>query len=372
MAVTSSPQDALARRFERFARLECHGSSPLYERLSLGIAADPDLLALAAHARAGQPAPNLFLGAVHALLLGGVQHPLARFYPSLTPHPDGEGAPNPPFRDFCLEHAAQIRALIATRLVQTNEVRRCALLLPAFAMVAQRAEGRPLAVIEAGASAGLNLLWDRYAYDYGDGAVAGDPSSPVRITCTVQGPHRPPIPASMPRVVARMGIDLNPIDVRDMDAVAWLRALIWPEHSERAALLERAVAVARAGPPSLLAGDALTVLPGVLDGVPENATICVVHTHTLNQFSPEARERFTELMDAHGARRDLYRISIADLFRDGGVPGQSPDRRGLGNRTGSPIQEHPLLGLVAYENGVKQEQVLAACDGHGRWIAWRG
>ncbi|MGH2598617.1 MAG: DUF2332 domain-containing protein [Dehalococcoidia bacterium] len=349
--MTASPQDALARRFERFARLECHGSSPLYERLSLGIAADPDLLALAARARAGQPTPNLFVGAVHALLLGGVQHPLARFYPSLTPDPDREGDPYPSFRNFCLDHAEQIRALIATRLVQTNEVRRCALLLPAFAVVAQRTEDRPPAVVEVGASAGLNLLWDRYTYDYGDGAVAGDPFSPVRITCAVRGPHRPPVPVVMPRVVARIGIDLNPIDVRDADAVAWLRALIWPEHSERATLLAQAIAMVQAEPPSLIAGDALAVLPGVLDGVPEDAALCVVHTHTLNQFSSEAWERFTALIDAYGARRDLYRISIADLFGEG---------------------DDPLLGLVTYENGVKQEQVLAACDAHGRWIAWRG
>src|SRR5687768_16842682 len=108
----TAPQPAdLARRFETFARVECHGSSPLYERLASAVAADADLLALAASCRPGQPAPNLFLGAVHALLLGGASHPLAAFYPSVTPAPNTTADPVPAFRDFCLTRAGAIRPL---------------------------------------------------------------------------------------------------------------------------------------------------------------------------------------------------------------------------------------------------------------------
>jgi hypothetical protein len=46
--------------------------------------------------------------------------------------------------------------------VQQNEVRRCTLLLPAFALAAGTVRS-PLALVEVGASAGLNLLFDRYA-----------------------------------------------------------------------------------------------------------------------------------------------------------------------------------------------------------------
>ena len=58
-------------------------SSPLCRRLSAVVAADPFLVALAAHARAGQGPTFAFFGAVHAVLLGGAQHELADYYPSL-------------------------------------------------------------------------------------------------------------------------------------------------------------------------------------------------------------------------------------------------------------------------------------------------
>src|SRR5687767_7873946 len=158
---------ALAERFRRFATVECRGSSPLYERLALAIAEDPELLALAAHAPPGQPAPNLLLAAAHWLLHGERGAAAARFYGSLTETPAPPAGAAPAFRAFCLERADVIRDLLATRRVQTNEVGRCAYLYPAFGVIARLAGGRPLGVIEVGASAGLNLLWDRYGYRYG-------------------------------------------------------------------------------------------------------------------------------------------------------------------------------------------------------------
>ncbi len=141
-------------------------SSPLYARFSLGAAEDADVLALAAHARVGQAVPLLFLGAVQFLLLKGARHPLAAFYPSITPTPNLSEDPYPYFRSFCFDYRDDIEKIISTRLVQTNEVRRCTSLLPAFSLVRHEAGGRPLALVEIGPSAGLNLLWDRYGYAY--------------------------------------------------------------------------------------------------------------------------------------------------------------------------------------------------------------
>src|SRR5205085_663655 len=175
----------------------------------------------------------------------------------------------------------QIRHLISTRLVQTNEVQRSACLVPAFARVAHQAQGRPLALVEIGASAGLNLLWDRYGYDYGDGRRYGEARSPVRIACNVHGDRRPPIPALLPPVAWRVGLDLNPVDVCEPEAALWLQALVWPEHNRRAALLQRAMEVARRDPPTLIAGDALDLLPAMLPTVPHDMALCVVHTFTV-------------------------------------------------------------------------------------------
>jgi hypothetical protein len=337
---------ALAQRFVRFARRECH-VSPLYERLSLGIAHDPELLDIAARARTGQPVPNLFLAAVHFLLLRGVQHPLAAFYPSLSAGTPPSADPYPSFRAFSLRHRAEVLELISTRLVQTNEVRRCGCLLPAFAIVSSGTQGRPLALVEIGASAGLNLLWDRYGYDYGEGGRYGDPRSSVQIACLPHGERRPPLPGALPSIAMRLGIDLHPIDVRDPGAALWLRALVWPDERGRAELLREALGIARQAPPPLTAGDALELLPEVLAAIPEAQTVCVFHTHTVNQFPVEARARLSELLAAHGARRDLFRVSIEWLG-----------------------EGQPRLELVSFVDGVMTAQLLAYCGSHGEWIEW--
>src|SRR5579884_315239 len=141
--------ELLAKYFEGFAEHTGRDASPLYEKLSLAISSDAELLALAAHARSG-PVPNLFLGAVHFLLLQGAEHPLATFYPSMTKTLRIDADPYPAFRSFCIEHAEEIQYLLQTRRVQTNEVRRCSVLLPTFGIVAEYARGRPLTLIEIG------------------------------------------------------------------------------------------------------------------------------------------------------------------------------------------------------------------------------
>jgi hypothetical protein len=338
--------ETLSQRFERFARRECH-VSPLYERLSLGLTHDLELLAIAAQAKPGQPVPNLYLAAVHFLLLSGVQHPLADFYPSLSPATRQAADPYPSFRDFCLQHRENLLELISTRLVQTNEVRRCGCLLPAYTYTAQRASGGPFALIEIGASAGLNLLWDRYGYDYGPGRHYGDPRALVQILCELRGDRQPPLPTVWPLVATRVGLDLNPIDVRDPDAALWLRALVWPDEGGRAELLQQAMLVAQHDPPRLLAGNALDLLPEVLATVPKDQTLCVFHTHTINQFPPEARSRLAALLAEHAVGRDLYRISIEWLG-----------------------EGYPRLELVAFENHRRTAHLLAYCGGHGEWLEW--
>src|SRR5450432_2243342 len=100
-----------------------------------------------------------------------------------------------------------------SRTPQTNEPARCAVLLPLLAQLPQ-----PLALLEVGASAGLCLLVDHYGYDYGnvriDPTISGDGGAPT-LTCDVSGAA--PIPRTIPRIVWRAGLDLNPIDVRSAD-----------------------------------------------------------------------------------------------------------------------------------------------------------
>jgi hypothetical protein len=218
--IANPAYEALARRFKRFADTQYRGESPLYEHLALAIAADHELLALAAHAAQGQPVPNLLLAAVHFLLLKGQADPLAQFYPNLTSPPSPPDAAYPAFRAFCLAQAAAIRHLLATRRVQTNEVGRCAYLSPTFTLVATLAHERPLAQIEIGTSAGLNLLWDRYGYHYGQDAVYGDHCSSVQIACTLRGHTRPPLPDRMPAVCVFHTYTINQFSAEARDRLS--------------------------------------------------------------------------------------------------------------------------------------------------------
>ena len=334
--------DSVSAEFQAFAAT-CHESSPLYERLAVGIAKDPEVLTLAAQARKGERAPNILFAAVQFLLLKRFPHPLAEFY-----EPGGTSPDNayPNFRAFCLEHAAAIRELISTRRVQTNEVARSALLLPVFVRVSHEAQGRPLYLLEVGTSAGLNLLWDRYGYNYGNGLKTGDRNSAVQLKCSLRGTVTPPVPATLPDVYRRIGVDLNPIDVDDPEATLWLRALVWPGNPQRVRLLENALAVAREEKPEIVGGDGVALLPELLADVPREAALCIFRVFT--NLPPEARAQLSASIAQHGARRDLWVLST---------------RRGA-----RPVES--TLGLVSYRNGVKSEALLANCENHGGWIEW--
>ena len=80
---------------------------------------------------------------------------------------------------------------LAARPVQTNEVRRSWLLLPCFLEVARRADADAFDVIELGASAGFNLLWDRHRYVY-EAGVWGPADALVHL----DGEERRPVPLS--------------------------------------------------------------------------------------------------------------------------------------------------------------------------------
>ncbi len=358
-------------------------SSPFYAALSLAVADDPAILALVAEADRATQVPNLLFAAVHYLLLGDTTAPLAAYYPDFMPSPLPRDEAYPAFRAYCLAHAEAIRELVTTRRVQTNEVGRCAALLPAFAQVAARGDERPLALVEIGASAGLLMAWDHYGYAYrmappsapvsdvamddtlviaiptGDipatGASelrTGKASSPVQIATALRGECAPTLPARMPDVAYRVGLDLYPIDARDEDATRWLRALIWPEHADRRQLLEAALELARADPPHLVQGDAASsALTDLLEQAPPGATLCVYHSYTLNQMPAAIREqtlvRIADFARQH-PERAVYRVS-QEWFGD---------------------QPRPEIRLFTYEGDEMRDDLLAYAESHGRWLEW--
>jgi hypothetical protein len=208
-----------------------------------------------------------------------------------------------------MQRRSQLTQLIATRYVQTNEVRRCCYLLPAIMFAAQLA-GRPLALIEPGTSAGLNLTLD----GYGPGLTFGEPAAPLILRCRLRGHRGLPPNLLMPSIGWRTGIDLHPLQPNDAVDAAWLRALVWADHRERAALLDSALAVAAAAPAiPVHTGDAAEVLPRLVTTAPADLAVCIFHTAFLAHLPRLERQRFEHLIAVLSAVRPIYWVQAEPL-----------------------------------------------------------
>ena len=202
------------------------------------------------------------------------------------------GPVRPPaaFRDWAVSHWADLTATMRERSTQTNEPARCATLLPVLAGLPQ-----PLALLEVGAAAGLCLYPDEYQYRF-DGLSIGSPESLVRIDCAVSGDV--PVPAEVPEVVWRAGIDLNPLDVADDNDLRWLESLIWPDQPARVARLRAAARIVGEHPPMIRCGDLLAELPALAAQAPASATLVVFHSAVLVYLSAETRRAFVDIVQS--------------------------------------------------------------------------
>jgi hypothetical protein len=346
---------------ERFAdatsRFRQMGSS-FYATLSEGCVGDKEILSLASEAAPGQPATHLLFGAVQFLLFEQPDAPLALYYPSITEKPFNADRAYPEFRAFCLSQRRRIVDLLKTRMVQTTVVRRAAYLLPAMAHVAKLA-GAPLSIVEVGCSAGLLTLFDRYRYDFGDGIVIGEPDGPL-----VSGFHyigaKVPVPAHMPEIRERIGIDLNPIDPRDLAEVRWIDAVLPADLTEDRRQLRAALDYRASIPLRVVEGDALKVLPGVLSALSD--PVCVFHSHCLYQWPEAAKDDFEQLLAQASYTRDIYRIGIEHFTSS--EPAASR----------AVVAGHALIHdirLMTYRKGDVRVEVLGHYDGWGRNGVWR-
>jgi hypothetical protein len=248
----------------------------------------------------------------------------------------------PAFLEYCLTHQSQIRELISTRRVQTNEVRRCSYMLPAYEYVWQCGERLPLSVVDVGASAGLHMLWNRYQYSYGQYGEHGDPKSPVNIECEVRGEIPPPLPHQLPDVAFTIGVDLNPVDLTDRDTVRWFRALIWPEHADRIALFQAAIQIAVKEPPQVVKGNAVSMIPAFVAMAPDSSTLCLYHSHVLYQLPKRVYSEYEDQVRGLAKDRDIYWLSA----------------------------QADELEMRKFSAAGETSMKLANIQGHGRWFEW--
>lgn len=338
--MTAPDLEKLRANFAHFLTETREQASPLYEEITRHILDDREMLAIAAEVRR-PPEPNLLFAAVHFLLMDATHEPLAAYYGSLVENPRPPAGAYTAFRAFVLSHRSEVVALLRTRITQTNEVRRSAYLMLAFAHIFESAGRKPLALIDIGCSAGLHLLWDRYRYDFGF-AQCGDAGSPTRIDCELRGEKRPRIPETMPPCTFRLGIDLNPIDLADAVERRWLEAMLWPEHADRRRLTYAAIGQALDDPPPMIRGDATKILREHLSAVPDECTLVVYHCHALCQVQSAELDVFRRDLVEFSRRREVHLLAA----------------------------EAHTLRLQRLVNGMAESTLLARKDPHGRWLEW--
>lgn len=316
----------LSASYRRFADREAQGRSPSYAAFARGIAEDAEVLRFLATLPQAKRQPNLLLAAVRHLR--GVSHDWQHF------------------RRGVLADTDALRAVMLARSTQTNEPARCAVLLPILAQLQQ-----PLALLEVGASAGLCLLPDHYGYDYGSlqiAPAAREKSFPV-FNCSASAAT--PLPTTMPQVVWRGGLDLNPLDATDREQASWLETLVWPEQADRLANLQAALRVARAHPPRIVRGDLLDHdLATLCHEAPRAATLVVFHTAVLYYVPDQSdRQAFVDKVS-----------SLCPYWLCNEAPGVLP---AIGSRAGEPSAIGRFLLSL---NGAP----VAWTDPHGAAMEW--
>ena len=260
-------------RYQSFADREARGSSEIYFAWASAVAGDGEVLALIEQLPLIKQQPNLVFAA--ARYLGA---------------PVG---PFDPFREWLVTNWSDVGSVCLDRSTQTNEAARCGVLLPALSTIPG-----PLSLIEVGASAGLCLFPDAYSYRYdaGDRTVDLDPSrgvSTVMVPCRIDAPE---VPARLPEVAWRAGLDLNPIDVRNPSELEWLETLIWPEHEARRQRLHAAAALVAQDPPHIAKGDLLNEIGDLIGAAPADATTVVFHSAVLAYLDAHRVAEFVDLI----------------------------------------------------------------------------
>jgi hypothetical protein len=257
----------LSARYIRFAEEEVRGHSPLYDALARGVAADRDVIEFLTTLPREKQQPNLLLASVRHLF--GVPVDWHHFLQSLSTNFEA------------------VRSVMLTHSTQTNEPARCATLLPVLAQLPQ-----PLALIEVGASAGLCLLPDLYGYDYGGHVIHPEPTETKHPVFACSASETTPLPKTMPQIVWRAGLDLNPLNAADPAQAEWLETLVWPEQTERLANLQAALKIAAVCRPRIVKGDLLgDCLAQLCREAPKNATLVVFHTAVLAYVAGQAERR---------------------------------------------------------------------------------
>lgn len=292
----------------------------------------------------GDALPVRFCGALHELVLADMDPELAAVYP-----------PNHDATDAATLHDALNRSIgrhhqfMAGRMEnppQTNEIRRSAAIYAGLMHIASLMS-KPIVLSEIGASAGLNLLLDQYAYRLGNSEF-GSITSPVRLEPEWRGPQ--PKPGGV-TIVDRRGCDLSPFDLAAESHRIRLLSYIWADQHDRLSRLRAALEIAADQPVDVDAANAVDWLEQRLAVQHPGRAHVVYHSIAWQYLKESDQRRAVEILENAGARSTPDApLFLLGMEGDGRKPGAS-------------------LTLRAWPTG--EETELARVDFHGRWIEWK-
>lgn len=233
---------------------------------------------------------------------------------------------------------------------QTNEAGRSSNFIAAMLWLADRGLPPHFDCLEIGSSAGINLMIDRYHYDLG-GVQVGPQPGVLAFAPRWIGPH-PPL--RQIDFTGLKGCDVAPVDLTDPEEALRLKAYVWPEHYERFARIEAAIAAAEAAPPDLIRANAAEFVESELQKPQAAGTTRVLMHSIVWQYVPQAQKRnVIAAMEAAGARA-------------------TPDRplAWIALEANRDAHRHELV--VRYWPGGETERLLAHAHAHGAWVEWLG
>ena len=341
-----------AEVFRRFGELSA--TSPLQARVAVALSSSDDALRALAAVPARRRQPGVVLAALHDLALAGRAPALAAAYAA----GDGDAAADAAVGTL-RRSADAVAALAVRRRTRLDETGHAPVLAPAVAEAARRVGAGAVGLVSVGCGAGFDLDAGRVGITYSDGRTLGDASSPVQLTATRVG-DRPVPTRAVPPVVARVGIDREPLNVTDPDDVRWLRACLAPDQPERATRLDAELALAAADPPLLLRGDAVALLPEAVAAVPADALPVVTTTWALPRLPPAGRLRLLHRLREVAADRPVAWVAVEGV-------GVAPEVPTLGDR---PASGHSTIGLVVLDGSAVRAEALGRCWSRGRLLSW--
>ena len=286
----------------------------------------------------GQSVPLRLAGALHSLVLRG-DPGLSAVYP---PQAVDDKTLWQTIDFAIIKHARDIETTLDSA-PQTNEVRRSAVLIAAGHLLTAE-YGLPFVFSELGASAGLNLNWDRYGMAL-PGTTLGPENPVLMLTPDWTGPLPPNAPV---HVAERAGVDLNPLDLSDPAQTLRLLSYLWPDQPHRHELTTAAIAAA---PPRPSRADAIDWLEPRLLNRPGHLHL-IWSTIAWQYFPKAAQDRGRALIEDAGARATTE-TPLAWLSYES--DGQKP---------GAALTLRLWPGDLAID--------LGRADFHGRWVNWRG